>query len=263
MQYVNFTSLLSQWYSLTGVPAWHNPFPVNKTFVIGYIVTSRLLSRWCVISVFPFFPFLHFALSHSGLLCCWMLWCAVSRCLAGLIKADTETGCITALMKSVSADCTQGWLAVQQHYLPPCRRGRETEGLAREWDTEVDRNLAESLCLRLYVHVCLSNYTLMNKALCHAGVPHFSGFKPEEQTATASLLRLTGTEQNTNVHRRQRDRRDTVMKGEEREKKEASVKERKKQGGKLNTGCEKKSISWKDSIGIQERTCVGVTEVTH
>lgn len=29
----------------------------------------------------------------------------------GLIKADTQTGCITALMKSVSTDCTQGQLA--------------------------------------------------------------------------------------------------------------------------------------------------------
>lgn len=55
------------------------------------------------------------------------------------------------------------------------------------------------------MHMCLSNYTLMNKALCHAGVPHFSGFKPEEQTAIASLLRPAGTEQNTNVHRRQRE----------------------------------------------------------
>lgn len=68
---------------------------------------------------------------------------------------------------------------------------------------------------------CLSNYTLMNKALCRAGVPHSSGFKPEQQTATASLCRPTGTEQNTNVHRagkdRGRDRRDRVMKGVERE----------------------------------------------
>lgn len=70
----------------------------------------------------------------------------------------------------------------------------------------------------------------MNKALCHAGVPHSSGFKPEEQTSTASLLRLTGTEQNTNVHRRQRGwggggRRDRVMKVEAREEDDASVRE--------------------------------------
>lgn len=50
---------------------------------------------------------------------------------------------------------------------------------------------------------CLSNYTLMNIVLLLAGVPHSSGFKPEEQTAT--LLRPSGTEQNTNVHRRQRE----------------------------------------------------------
>lgn len=41
------------------------------------------------------------------------LWCP-----EGLIEADTETGCITALMKSVSTDCTQGQLVVQQHHLP-------------------------------------------------------------------------------------------------------------------------------------------------
>lgn len=35
----------------------------------------------------------------------WGLWSP-----EGLIKADTETGCITALMKSVSTDCTQGQL---------------------------------------------------------------------------------------------------------------------------------------------------------
>lgn len=35
----------------------------------------------------------------------------------GLIRTDNETACITALMKSVSTDCTQGWLAEQQHYL--------------------------------------------------------------------------------------------------------------------------------------------------
>lgn len=46
----------------------------------------------------------------------------------------------------------------------------------------------------------------MNKASCHAGVPHSSGFKLEEQTPTASPLRLTGTELNTNANRRQREK---------------------------------------------------------
>ncbi len=47
--------------------------------------------------------------------------------------------------------------------------------------------MSKAVCV--CVSVSLSNYTLMNKALCCGGVPHFSGFKPEEQTATASPLR--------------------------------------------------------------------------
>ena len=69
--------------------------------------------------------------------------------------------------------------------------------------------MCEVMCACVRVCVFLSNYTLMNKALCHAGVPHSSGFKPEEQTATASLLRPTGTEQNTNVHGRQKELEET------------------------------------------------------
>lgn len=68
----------------------------------------------------------------------------------------------------------------------------------------------------MYVCVCLSNYTLMNKVLCQTGVPHSSGFKPEEQTATASLHRPTGTEQNTNVNRRLGEESDEGSAGQKR-----------------------------------------------
>lgn len=66
----------------------------------------------------------------------------------------------------------------------------------------------------------------MNKALHRGGVPHSSGFRPEEQTATASLLRLTGTVQNTNVEEeaeRRKDRRGRVMKGVEKEEEEGKT----------------------------------------
>lgn len=86
----------------------------------------------------------------------------------------------------------------------------------------------EFICEVACVCVSLSNYTLMNKAFCCARVPHSSGFKTEEQTVTASLLRLTGTEQNTNVHRRQREGEieDRVIEGVEREEEEANVREK-------------------------------------
>lgn len=59
----------------------------------------------------------------------------------------------------------------------------------------------------------------------------------------ASLLRLTGTEQNINVHRRQREGEieDRVMEGEEREEEETSVRG-KTQRGALKTWCKKKSL---------------------
>lgn len=92
-------------------------------------------------------------------------------------------------------------------------------------DTEIGRDLAECMCeiVCVCVCICLSNYTLMNKALHRGGVPHSSGFRPEEQTATASLLRLAGTVQNTNVEEeaeRGKDRRGRVMKGVEKEEDE-------------------------------------------
>lgn len=55
-----------------------------------------------------------------------------------------------------------------------------------------------------------------------------SRFNPGELTVTASLLRPTGTEQNTNVHRTQRERerggdKQDKGRGEEREREETSV----------------------------------------
>lgn len=98
---------------------------------------------------------------------------------------------------------------------------------------------------RVYVWgcVCSSNYTLMNKAFCCVGVPHSSGFKAEEQTAKAPLLRPTGTEQNTNANRRLGDReqwRDcrTVEEAGGRGKTLGAV---------LKTGCDKKYFKmWRD-----------------
>lgn len=98
---------------------------------------------------------------------------------------------------------------------------------------------------RVYVWGCvyLSNYTLINKAFCCVGVPHSSGFKAEEQTATAPLLRPTGTEQNTNVNRGLGDRERWR---ECRTEEEADVRG-KTQGGVLKTGCDKKSFQmWRD-----------------
>lgn len=91
--------------------------------------------------------------------------------------------------------------------------------------------------------VCSSNYTLMNKAFCCVGVPHSSGFKAEEQTATAPLLRLTGTEQNINVTKTLGDRE---QRRECKTEEEAGVRG-KTQGGLLKTGCDEKSFKmWRD-----------------
>lgn len=102
------------------------------------------------------------------------------------------------------------------------------------WDTEL------CVCVCVCAHVCLSNFTLMNKALRHAGVPHSSGFKTEEQTATDFPVRWTGAEQNTNVNRSQRGgeiEEAGLWRERGREEERASTLwEIKTQGGALKTG---------------------------
>lgn len=132
---------------------------------------------------------------------------AVSWCLGSVLSCWTYQGRPRDRLHFSSNEICQrqlhsGHLTVQKHHLPVHRRGREG-------DRRVERNKGETerggdLALGLFVRLCacLSNCTLMNKALCRAGMPHSSEFKPEEQTATASLLSPTGTEQNTNVLRR-------------------------------------------------------------
>lgn len=150
---------------------------------IRYVVISRCLSWQCEALRLPSFFSFHlcflFALSCCAGLCsqtlCWVL--CRDACPAGLIKADTETSCITALMKSVSPDCTQGRLTVQQHYLPLHRRRGEREwdeevrvqwgvcvcvyvGEVVRWDTEIGGDLAKSLGVRLCA--CVPVWVIMH-----------------------------------------------------------------------------------------------------
>ena len=80
------------------------------------------------------FPLFFFVLCHAvQFSCCW-IWryvlCDVLGlcCLVRFIKADNETSCIMALMKSGSKVCTQGLFAERQ-YLPSNRKGGGVAGL--------------------------------------------------------------------------------------------------------------------------------------
>ena len=167
---------------------------------LGYLHDTRLAWRRCHVDVFSSFLLCHAVpccAVERRAVCCVVLCRDVSGLCnpEGLIEADAETGIVTALMKSVSADCTQGQ---QLGSLCRCSIYRCTGEGNRGWDirghgadTEMERDLAESLCLCVWVcvYVCLSNYTLMYKALCcAAGVPHSSGFNQRSRQPQTPCL---------------------------------------------------------------------------
>lgn len=120
-----------------------------------------VVQSWII--VFSFFLLCHavlcVVLPYNDTALCVVLCRDVFRpcCPEGLIKADSETGCITALMKSVSTACTQGQLAVQQQQqhccLPPLHTGggQRYKGAWSVRDIEIGRDLAETSHVRLRV----------------------------------------------------------------------------------------------------------------
>lgn len=146
-------------------------FPIHNFFALSCCPVCRL-QRWVL---------------------CWVVMPLC--CPEGLLKAD-ETGCITALMKSVSADCTQGQLALQQHS-PPHSTGEESwDCESKEWNTKMGTDLAVLgwfYFLRCYMCACLSNWRWTKKALCCARAP-LSAYQSSRQPQTLSVegLELIG-----------------------------------------------------------------------
>lgn len=77
--HVNFIWKVEWFGWSTCMTQMYHFFPVNKAVVIGYVVISRWLSRWCIMLCFSFsFLFFHAVWCHAvgrHVMCCAVSWC--------------------------------------------------------------------------------------------------------------------------------------------------------------------------------------------
>lgn len=169
--HVNFIWKVEWFGWSTCMTQMYHFFPVNKAVVIGYVVISRWLSRWCIMLCFPFFSF---SFSPPTFSCCVVSGCWTPCCVA-LCRDVLGLCCPVGLYQGRQWDrlhyssneicqCMGGLQSSSTTYHHTGEGEKWWDGGVR-WDTKIGWDLAES-CMRLCVCVCLSNQTLFNEALC-------------------------------------------------------------------------------------------------
>lgn len=141
-------------------PQFGHLFRLHKAVAVGCVAISRWFSRWGSMlwspsSTSPPSPppscLPPFALSR-----CFRpaaSWCLGFYVVLRDLSRQTlrQAGCITAIMKSVSADCTQGLAELQLYLSSHTEEGGDAESWAGgRWATKIGRDL-ECACARVCV----------------------------------------------------------------------------------------------------------------